>query len=47
MLSASPIIGVKKNIITASLTPIPPGAPGIIKPATQAIENIMCFCNDY
>ena len=36
MLCASPIIGVIKNIITASLTPIPPGAPGIINPAIQA-----------
>ena len=40
MLCASPIMGVIKNIITASLTPIPPGAPGIINPATQAIENM-------
>jgi len=37
MLCASPIIGVIKNIITASLTPITPGAPGIITPAIQAI----------
>ena len=37
---ASPIIGAIKNIITVSLTPIPPGAPGTTNPVNHAIENI-------